>query len=1059
MDQSRSEGQRRQVTVLFADMADYTPTSERIGEEAVFALMQDVIESMSETVHARGGAVQNVTGDGLMALFGAPVAIEDAPLEACRAAIDIQERLRAQEDSAESRYGVRPKFRVGLHTGPLVLGWVGDEKHGEVTALGDTVNLAARLQAEAKPGEIVISEATHRLVAGYVNCEFVGERKIKGKSEPQRVHALTGLKREVSRFDISVSQGLSAFVGRQSELETLDRCWKEVRAGALRIIDIVGEAGIGKSRLVHEFRQRLDPDKAIFLLGRCAAEGVNSPFLPFIEIVRDSFRLDPRAGRAEVERRLSRGLQTLGLNVHESLPYLLNLLGHEPDGGVVNTLDSEVVGVRTRNVLLDLLRERRRVSPVVLFIDDLHWIDKASAQLLSRIAESDTDLPLLLICSQRQPKAPGAPPGHAVVLRLDELSHSGTTALLRSRLGVEDIPEPLVRLVTEKSEGNPLFAEEIISNLLEKGAIQVSDKKASYEVAEGAAVPVQVENLLMDRVDRLDQLQRTVLEAASVIGPVFAQDIVSAASGLNGEVPGHLENLARQNLLVRDGLSGVWRFRHVLVQEAVYNSLLRQRREALHARIAEAIESSSPPTDHGDAVEMLAYHYAQTRNDAKAVQYLTLAGERSLTVYALEDAISRFREAIRRIDDNHNCADDATLVDILLKLARALYFTISFYEIIAMVERYLPVVERLGDEKRLARFLFETGYAHVFSGRHDIGRPMLERALAIGERIGDDEIIGYVSMGLIYHFTTWEAPTPENIAKIHRLVKTALKIATNLRDHWLVSKILTAEALYHNIMGRPDLGRQSAMRLVEYGRTTNDPRPRAMALWALAFADAIYFNYEDAIVSADESIAIGLNPIDHCCARCAKAIALANLDRAPEALECYGDARSRLWEGGLVIPVYASDPAKGVAMLKNGDFAEGVSWIEELQKRALELGNVVAAANTHLYLGEIFLEMATGEDKPPLSVMRRNMWFLLCNLPIALRKARHHLETAAKFYRDYDMPALLAWALIDLGRVHAAKKRSKDARDCLEEALPLAQLVNEPVLIERVNEGLAKLPV
>jgi class 3 adenylate cyclase/tetratricopeptide (TPR) repeat protein len=1058
MASAASDGQRRQVTVLFADMADYTPMAERIGEEAVFTLMQDVIGRMSEAVHAHGGAVQNVTGDGLMALFGAPVAVEDAPLKACRAALDIQDRMRTLAGAAEARHGVVPQFRVGLHTGPLVVGQVGDDQRTEVTALGDTVNLAARLQGEAEPGGIVMSEATQRLVTGYAESTFLGERAIKGKSEPQRVHSLVGLKSEVSRFDVSVSRGLTTLVGRQAELETLTRCWEEARAGALRIVDIVGEAGIGKSRLVHDFRLLLDADKVFILQGRCTAEGATTPFLPFIEIVRASFRMLAQSKRADVERRLRRGLETLGIDVAGSLPYLLNLLGHEAAGGVVNALDSETVGVRTRDALLALLRERRRISPVIMFIDDLHWMDHASEELLARIAEADRDLPLLLIRAYRpQYAAPRAPIDEATTLRLNHLSRDSTVALLRARLGVEEIPDALARLVAEKAEGNPLFAEEIASYLVEKGSITLSAGTASYEAVDGTALPVTLENLLMDRYDRLEAGPRAVLETASVIGPVFLQDLVVAASGLNGEVPHHLEDLEGQDLVVRDSETGGWRFKHVLVREAIYDSLLGPQRQALHARVAEAIEGAAR-RDGGESVDLLAHHYAQAGNDAMAVHYLALAGERSLIVYSLEEAETRFRDAIQRIEANPDCADDAALVEILLKLARVLYFNISFYDIIAMVERYLPVVERLGDRKRLARFLFETGYAQVFSAQHEAGKPMLERALAIGEEIGDDEAIGYASMGLVWHYASWETPTRENVLRLRELAERGLRIALDLKDVWLASKILAAETVHYNIAGRPDQARRKALRLMEYGRTTNDPRPRAMGLWGLAFLGAIYFDYEDALASAEESIAIGLNPVDHALALTAKAIALTGLGRAAEALECFHRARARLWEGGLVLPLNASDPHQGVAMLMEGDIAGGVHWIKEAGKRFEALGNVAAAASTDLFLGEIFLEMATGKRKPPPSVLRRNLWFLLRTLPFALRKARRHLETAAQFYRDYDMPALLAWALMDLGRLHAARKRGADARACLEEALPLARSVEEPALIERIDRVLAALP-
>jgi tetratricopeptide (TPR) repeat protein len=335
---------------------------------------------------------------------------------------------------------------------------------------------------------------------------------------------------------------------------------------------------------------------------------------------------------------------------------------------------------------------------------------------------------------------------------------------------------------------------------------------------------------------------------------------------------------------------------------------------------------------------------------------------------------------------------------------------------------------------------------------------MLDRALAIGQEIGDDEIIGYASMGLIWHYVQWEAPTPENLVRLREFAAGGLQIALDLKDVWLASKILAAQTVHYSVLGRPVEARDSALRLMELGRTTNDPRPRAMALWGLALLDGIYFDHEVALASAEESLAIGLNPVDHAIALAGKAVALTALGRSAEALECFRRSRARLWEGGLVLPLSASDPHQGLAMLLEGDLAGGVGWIEDAQKRFDSLGNVAATASCDLFLGGIFLEMATGEEKPPLSVMRRNLWFLLRTLPFALRRARRHLESALHVYRQYDMPALQAWALMDLGRLHAARKHAADARACLDEALPLARSVEVPGLIERINRALAALP-
>lgn len=386
-----------------------------------------------------------------------------------------------------------------------------------------------------------------------------------------------------------------------------------------------------------------------------------------------------------------------------------------------------------------------------------------------------------------------------------------------------------------------------------------------------------------------------------------------------------------------------------------------------------------------------------------------------------------------------------------------LYFRIDFYGIIAMVERYLPVVEGLGDPHRLARFLFETGYAHVFSAQQAIGKPMLERSLAIGKETDDREIIGYASLGLMWHYQTWENPTPQTRSLVVELSETAAAIGRELNDVWLTSKAMLGLALYFNLLGQPGESRRRAMRLIEHSRTTNDPRPRAMGLWARAFTNAIYFNFGEAISNAEESIAVGLCPIDRTCALAARGMAQVMLGQTGAALRDLGEMHTRCTEGGLALVLCNSEFPFGVARVVNGDIAGGVRWIEEWRRRFAEWGFYCGSAFYDLYVGEVYLQMAIGRDKPPPAVMLRNFWLLLRTLPFAAAKARRHLQDAAGFFHDHDMPALEAWCLMDLGRLHAAKNRSTNARACLERARPLAEAAEEPALSERIEVCLAEL--
>jgi class 3 adenylate cyclase len=356
------EAERRYVTVLFTDMVGYTDFAERCGEEAAYALIQRLYGLMTAAVEEQGGVVNQFTGDGIMALFGVPAALEDAPLRACRAALLMQQRLAGAGGEIEAKHGVRPQLRIGINSGPAVVGQVGASDDGDTTALGDTVNLAARLQQLAEPGAVLLSEQTHKLVQGLIETRFVGEHGLKGKANPQKAYRLGAIRHGTARFDVALSRGLTDYVGRAQELEALERRLAASIAGRfVQAVDIVGEAGIGKSRLLHEFRLRLRQDQGLVLSGNCSADGQHTPYLPLIEAMRGWFRIDLGEAEPEIARRLEAGLLELGLASVENIGLLLHLLGLEAPEGVLTGLDGVLVGLRTRNLLQRLLQACCRI--------------------------------------------------------------------------------------------------------------------------------------------------------------------------------------------------------------------------------------------------------------------------------------------------------------------------------------------------------------------------------------------------------------------------------------------------------------------------------------------------------------------------------------------------------------------------------------------------------------------------------------------------------------------------------------------------------------------------
>jgi class 3 adenylate cyclase len=489
-------GERRHVTVLFADMAGFTAISERLGEEGTFALIQPIYELMARAVQEQCGSVKEFTGDGIMALFGAPDALEDAPLRACRAGLLMHERLAAAAPAIEAKHGVRPQMRIGVNSGLAVVAQIRGD-NAPVTALGDTVNFASRLQTLAEPGTVYLSETTQRLVQGLVETTFAGTHAIKGNAEPQRVYRLDALREGATRFEAAVARGLSPYVGRERELGMLERALEEARGG-LRVIDIVAEPGMGKSRLLYEFRQRIGKEQAFILSGNCSPDGQQTPFLPFIEVTRGLFQLRSGDAESDVAGRLEAGLNAHGLNSAENLGLLLNLLGLEPPDRTLAGLDAGLIGLRTRALLQRLLEARCRPSAAVLLIEDLHWIDSASQDVLGKIVGGEEKLSLLVLHTRRPEFEPAwrERPG-ATTLQLEPLAEDDIGRLVQARLGAEIPPETIVRLVTEKAEGNPLFAEEILSFLTERGSLRSAGGRVEFDAgAAPAALPASLQSLL-----------------------------------------------------------------------------------------------------------------------------------------------------------------------------------------------------------------------------------------------------------------------------------------------------------------------------------------------------------------------------------------------------------------------------------------------------------------------------------------------------------------------------------------------------------------------------------
>jgi class 3 adenylate cyclase/tetratricopeptide (TPR) repeat protein len=1053
-DPTSPSGERRQVTVLFADMVGFTTISERLGEEGTYALIQPIYELMAGAVKEQGGSVKDFTGDGIMALFGAPEALEDAPLRACRAALLIHERLAATAPTIEGKLGVRPQMRIGVNSGLAVVTQV----HGEsapMTALGDTVNLASRLQTLAEPGTVCLSEATQRLVQGLVETTFGGTHSIKGKAEPQRVYRLDSVRPGATRFQAAVGRGLTTFVGREREMEILERGLAEARS-QLRVIDIVAEPGMGKSRLLHEFRQRDGKSRSFTLAGSCSPSGQQTPFLPFIEVVRGSFRVVTGEAETVLARKLDDGLKLLGLASAQNLGLLLNLLGLKAPEGVLQGLDATLIGLRTRDLLQQLLQARCRLSPTVMLLEDLHWIDSASEELLGKMVESGDALPLMILHTRRpEYRPPWFERPNVSHLRLEPLSAGETSRIVQARIGADKLPEALARLVAEKAEGNALFAEETASFLVERGMVRRAANGLEFDAAAvERALPGSVQSLIASRVGRLSAPDRALLQAAAVIGRRFDSNLLATVSGAAVDVEARLTAMQALDLVYQDDKSDDYIFKHALVRDVLYDGLLSIPCAAFHLKAAAEIERRSG-NRLGEVADDLAYHYGRANSPAKAFQYGVMAGTKSLGVYSLDEAERHFRKALEIADTHPNVATDRQLTGLMERFTYLLNLNTRSTELCAVVEKYATRMEQIGDSPDLVLVLHHYGVALFTRSMFREARVTGDRAFAIADRLGDHRARAYARASRILCSTIIAPMSPEELEREGQL---ALEEAKHEPDGYIENWI--PFVLCWDFMHRFEINRAKsfAHNIVQNARERSDPRALGLGLWSLGWVDIVDEQFADALAHGEEGEKVAILPVDRLVSTQVKGVALIGLRQVDDGSRILTELREQFTKNDWRYNFYGTDLILSLALIMQGKFAKGISQIRRHIAESERQGYRLVADWARVLLAEVYLELLTGKEKPGIRVLLQNLVFLIRTLPFAAQMALRLLLQASANQQIGKSTAMAARISFGIGLACKIKKRGKEARVHFEQAREIAEPLKAAALLAKIDTALAELP-
>jgi class 3 adenylate cyclase/tetratricopeptide (TPR) repeat protein len=816
------DSERKHITVLFSDLSGYTAMTERLDPEDVKDIMSQIFGDIAQVVAKYEGFIERFIGDAVMALFGVPKVHEDDAVRAIKAAREIHALVETASPGLEKKVGQPLSMHSGINTGLVVTGEVNLEK-GTHGITGDAINLASRLEGLAESGEILVGHETYRQAEGYFIFERLGPKKVKGKEKLVKAYRVIAPSTRRTRFDVSAERGLTHFVGRERELEFLLDGFERAKTGQGQAFSIMAEAGVGKSRLLYEFRKAISKDDVTFLEGKCLSYSRGVAYHPVIDILKATFDIGDGDGDSEVREKVKRQLKVLEVDEASTLPYLLELLSVKDSGIDKISMSPEGRKDRIMEALKRIVLKGSEVRPLIMAIEDLHWLDKSSEDVSKYLLESISGAKVFLIFTYRPEfvQTWGGKSFHSQV-NLNRLSNRESLAMSRHLLGTEDIDGKVEQFILEKAEGVPFFVEEFIKYLKD---LKIIEKKGNkYQMAkdiQDVTIPSTIQDVIMAKVDSLPEGAKDVLQTGSAIEREFGYELIKRVTGYSErELLSHLSALRDSELVYERGIfpKSTNIFKHALTRDVVYDSILTKRKKELHHEIGQAVEELYKDNIN-EHYEVLADHYIASENYEKAAAYSKLAGKKAEKAASLNDAIAYAKKRVASIEKLPKTDDvDKQLIDARTILGLYIAQMNHFAEAKEAVDPIFNLALESDYKRRLSQIYTIVGAYSTFVEEDFLeASKHLEKALEISEEVND--IISFV---LANYWLGTALSLNCEFEKAYFHINKALEINVAVNNLWGIAGMKSSIGFIYCWHGKINLAYQASSEALQIAKESGD---------------------------------------------------------------------------------------------------------------------------------------------------------------------------------------------------------------------------------------------